>query len=132
MQFTYTCVYLLHAYIHGSRKFRQGERGQAQYFPGVPNSGGVTNFIFSIEIFDFSGWKVRTSCFPHPLHLRMTFRHVSLCKTFKSRKKENVADSQFSKDIGSHGHLKYYVAKMLFLLHSFLEVPLVTTKMTLR
>ena len=56
--------------------------------------------------------------------------HVSLYKAFKSHK--NVAGSMFSKGIGVHSHLITLCRKSHFSLHSFLEVPLVTTKTALR
>ena len=94
----HTC---LHAWTQDISQGGGGDGVQAQYFPGVPNSGGI-QLLFSIETCDFPGWEVRTYC--PSLDLCMTVMHVSQCKAFKSHK--NVSGSKFSKGIGGHGNLK--------------------------
>ena len=72
--------------------------------------------LISMETCDFPGWEVQTSCSPPPPppSLRMTYMHASCVKPLKVTQK-NVADSQFCKGIGGHGHLKILCRQIMFL-----------------
>ena len=109
-QFTYTCVYLLNAYMYGSRKFRQGDGVRPNIFQGVPNCGGAPIAIFYENLW-FSRVGGPYLLLPPPLSLRMTYMHA--CKAFKSHKK-NIANSQLCKGIGGHGHLKVLCRQIIF------------------
>ena len=85
--------------------------------------------LFSIETCGFSRVVGLDLLLP-PLDLRMTYIYVSLYKAFKSHK--NATGSMFSKDICVHSHLKILCRQNHFLLHSFVEVPPLTTKTALR
>ena len=92
--------------------------------------GGVGGqLLFSIETCGFSRVVGLDLLLP-PLDLRMTYIYVSLYKAFKSHK--NATGSMFSKDICVHSHLKILCRQNHFLLHSFVEVPPLTTKTALR
>ena len=93
----YVRVYLLHAYKHGLRKFRQGVGSMPNVFQDGPmlfhGRGRMSNcYILYINLWIFQGERYGP---PPPLYLRKTFIHVSLYKAFKSHK--NVAGSMFSK-----------------------------------
>ena len=97
--YTHVCVFLLHAYMHGSRKFRQGVGSRPNIFQGNPTLSGGVQLLFSRETCGFS----RVGG-PDLLPPPSGYAHDLCIKPLKVTK--IVAGSMFSKGIGVHSHLK--------------------------
>ena len=121
-------VYLLHAYMHSGNFARGWGQGPIFLFSRgfqLFSGEGGSNCYFIKKGVDFPGWVVRTSC---PLWTCAQPIYMCLCiKPLKCSRQYF-----FLKIKAFIVFKKYYVTKIIILLHSFLEVPLVTTKTALR